>query len=113
MRIGRIQNNYSLEGFQLVKDQQLSFVEICCNSEEEALALVAKKEDVKQVIAQTGNFSYTMSGAHTGGFWGFRDLILEEEKAVTRYLMVDSNVVLEEGPVHFGPCISEIWEYTL
>ncbi len=66
-----------------------------------------------KVIAQTGNFSYTMSGAHTGGFWGFRDLILEEEKAVTRYLMVDSNVVLEDGPVHFGPCISEIWEYTL
>lgn len=54
MRIGRIQNNYTLEGFQLVKDQNLTFAEICCNNEEEAMALVAKKEDVRQVIAQTG-----------------------------------------------------------
>lgn len=54
MRIGRIQNNYTLEGFQLVKDQGLSFAEICCNNEEEAMALVSKKEDLRQVIAQTG-----------------------------------------------------------
>lgn len=66
-----------------------------------------------KVIAQTGNFSYTMSGADTGGFWGFRDLVIEEEKAVSRYIMVDSDVVLEEGHVHFDRQISEIQEYTL
>lgn len=54
MRLGRIQNNYSLEGFQLVKEQQLSFVEVCCNSEEEALNLVAKKADIKKAMEQTG-----------------------------------------------------------
>ena len=66
-----------------------------------------------KVIAQTGNFSYTMSGAHTGGFWGFRDLVIGEDRAVSRYIMVDSDVVLEEGPVHFARQISEIQEYTL
>ena len=31
MRIGRIQNNYTAEGFDLVKEQGLDFIEICCN----------------------------------------------------------------------------------
>jgi len=66
-----------------------------------------------KTIAQTGNFSYTMSGAHTGGFWGFRDLLLSEEKAVSRYIMVESDVVLENGIVHFDRRVSEIQEYSL
>ena len=66
-----------------------------------------------KVIAQTGNFSYTMSGADTGGFWGFRDLVIEENKAVSCYIMADSDVVLEEGRVHFDGRISQILEYTL
>ena len=66
-----------------------------------------------KVIAQTGNFSYTMSGAHTGGFWGFRDLVISEKKAVSRYIMVDSDVVLEQGPVHFEGRLSETMEYDL
>ena len=66
-----------------------------------------------KVIAQTGNFSYTMSGAANGGFWGFRDLVIEEEKAVSSYIMVDSDVVLEEGPVHFDRWINQIAEYPL
>lgn len=66
-----------------------------------------------KVIAQTGNFSYTMSGADTGGFWGFRDLMLSGEKAVSRYIMADCDVVLENGPTHFDRWINEIQEYTL
>ena len=71
------------------------------------------EEFAGKVIAQTGNFSFTMSGAHTGGFWGFRDLLLEEGKAVSRYIMVDSHVILEEGPVFFAGRLSEIQEYIL
>ena len=66
-----------------------------------------------KVIAQTGNYSYTMSGAANGGFWGFRDLVIGEDKAVSRYIMVDSDVILEEGPVHFDRWINEIAEYSL
>ena len=66
-----------------------------------------------KVIAQTGNFSYTMSGAANGGFWGFRDLVIEDTKATSSYIMVDSDVILEEGPVHFGRWVNETVEYPL
>lgn len=66
-----------------------------------------------KVIAQTGNFSYTMSGAHRGGFWGFRDLVIREDKAVSSYIMVESSVILEDGPVRFDRWVNEIAEYTL
>ena len=66
-----------------------------------------------KVIAQTGNFSYTMSGAANGGFWGFRDLVIEDKKATSSYIMVDSDVILEEGPVHFGRWVNETVEYEL
>ena len=66
-----------------------------------------------KIIAQTGNYSYTMSGAANGGFWGFRDLVIEDDKAVSSYIMTDSDVILEEGPVHFDRWVNEIAEYQL
>jgi hypothetical protein len=54
-----------------------------------------------------------MSGAANGGFWGFRDLIIEDKKATSSYIMVDSDVILEEGPVHFGRWVNETVEYPL
>ena len=66
-----------------------------------------------KIIAQTGNYSYTMSGAANGGFWGFRDLVIEDDKAVSSYIMTGSDVILEEGPVHFDRWVNEIAEYQL
>ena len=54
MRLGRIQNNYSAEGFGLVKEQGLEFVEICCNSQADAEKLVLAKEEIKKVISDSG-----------------------------------------------------------
>lgn len=54
MRLGIIQNNYSAEGFDIVKNRGLKFIEICCNNDEEAKKLVASKEDVKKEIVRTG-----------------------------------------------------------
>ena len=54
MRIGRIQNKYTAEGFDLVKSQGLDFIEICCNLDEDVERLVAAKEDVKAQIKRTG-----------------------------------------------------------
>lgn len=54
MRLGRIQNNYTEAGFDLVKESGLSFIEICCNRASEADALIQAKEDVKAQIARTG-----------------------------------------------------------
>ena len=66
-----------------------------------------------KVIAQTGNFSYSMSGASTGGFWGFRDLVIKDDHAVSSYIMVDSDVLLDEGPTHFDRWVNAVVEYTL
>ena len=66
-----------------------------------------------KIIAQTGNYSFTMSGAANGGFWGFRDLVIEDDKAVSSYIMTGSDVILEEGPVHFDRWVNEIAEYQL
>lgn len=54
MRLGRIQNKYTAEGFDLVASQGLSFIEICCNNAQEAQALIDAKESVKTEIARTG-----------------------------------------------------------
>lgn len=54
MRLGRIQNNYTKEGFDLVLSQGLSFVEICCNNRGEAEKLVAAKDSIKEQILRTG-----------------------------------------------------------
>lgn len=66
-----------------------------------------------KVIAQTGNFSYTMSGADTGGFWGFRELVIGENEAVSRYIMVDSTVILDGQEVNFDRRVSAVAEYAL
>lgn len=54
MRLGRIQNNYTAEGFDLVKSTGLDFIEICCNSAEDADRLIAARESVRAEIARTG-----------------------------------------------------------
>ena len=54
MRIGRIQNNYTEAGFDLVKNTNLEFIEICCNNQAEAEKLISNKESIKAQIARTG-----------------------------------------------------------
>ena len=100
------------EGFrQLVRDPRVKGLFMGHSHDHRLIALGPEWGD--KVIAQTGNFSYTMSGAHTGGFWGFRDLRIRGDRAVSSYIMVESSVVLEEGPVTFGRRVSEVAEYEL
>ena len=54
MRLGRIQNNYTAEGFDLAAAQGMEFIEICCNYDEDAQKLIAAQDDVKAQIARTG-----------------------------------------------------------
>ena len=66
-----------------------------------------------KLIAQTGNYSFTMSGASNGGFWGFRDLVIEKDKAVSSYIMAERTVILEGKSVRFDRWVNETVEYTL
>ena len=52
-----------------------------------------------------------MSGAHRGGFWGFRDLVIEKDKAVSSYIMAESTVILEGETVRFDRWVNETVEY--
>ena len=54
MRLGRIQNHYTAEGFDEVAAQGLEFIEICCNDDGEAQKLIDAQDDVKAQIARTG-----------------------------------------------------------
>ena len=51
-------------------------------------------------IAQTGNFSYTSEKDTVSTFWGFRDLVIKEGKAVSAYTVVESDAVLNGERVH-------------
>ncbi|MCQ2385596.1 MAG: sugar phosphate isomerase/epimerase [Clostridia bacterium] len=53
MRLGRIQNDYTAKGFDLVKKQNLDFLEFCCNSQEEAEKLVAAVPAVQAECRRT------------------------------------------------------------
>lgn len=54
MRLGRIIGNYDSEGFDLVKNSGLEFVEICCNYQQDNDKIIAAKDDIKAQIARTG-----------------------------------------------------------
>lgn len=54
MRLGRIQNDYSAEGFDRVKAEELEFIEICCNNQMLAEELIEAKSDVAEQIKRTG-----------------------------------------------------------
>ena len=54
MRLGRIQNDYSAAGFDLVRESGLDFIEICCNYDRDVERLVASRDAVKGEISRTG-----------------------------------------------------------
>ena len=53
------------------------------------------------VIAETGNFSYTLEKDLTKGFWGFRDLVITPDTAVSHYIVAESNAIIDGKQVHF------------
>ena len=54
MRLGRILDKYTAEGFDAVKASNLEFVEFCCNNAAEADALIAAKSTILAESARTG-----------------------------------------------------------
>ena len=63
-----------------------------------------------KTIAQLGNFSFTRGDFQTT-FWGFRDLLITKDKAVSRYLQRESDVVIKGVPTHIDARISDIVYY--
>ena len=53
MRIGRI-SSYTKEGFDIAKSQDMQFIEICCNTEKDAAAVIRGAEEIKENSQRTG-----------------------------------------------------------
>ncbi len=60
-----------------------------------------------KIIAQTGNFSYSFYTAYPTGdindvydsFWGFRELVIHDESAVSNYIIAESDVATINGEI--------------
>ena len=114
MRLGRIQNNYTKEGFDAVKETGLSFIEICCNSEEDMIALCQAEESVKEEIARTG------IDVSSVGRWNhtiLEDGRIHEGRLQGYYALLDTAIALGARTFVVGcnldPTVSLYQNYTL
>ncbi len=66
-----------------------------------------------KVIAQTGCFAWdnTFGAMSTTGTWGVRDLIITENHAVSRYIVIDQALVVDGTPKHYPAEIDSVVEY--
>ena len=91
MRLGRIQNNYSAEGFDIAKKGGNEFIEICCNYDNELDNLVASVEDIKAQIARTGiDVSSVGKWNHSIQEKG----VINEEKKQKYFALLDAAIAL-------------------
>lgn len=91
MRLGRIQNNYTKEGFDEVLAQELSFIEICCNYDENGENLINSVESVKSEIERT---KIPVSAV---GRWNHhlqKDGIVDKNNEVLYHRLLDSAIDL-------------------
>ena len=63
-----------------------------------------------KIQAQTGNFSYT-NGSYDTAFWGFRDLIITEDSAISSYIQVECDVVLNGEERHYDRKLTEVVDF--
>ena len=91
MRIGRIQNDYTEKGFGLVKEQGLSFAELCMNSQAESEALVSSRESILAAAKATG------IDVSSVGRWNHdvaENGVINAEKAKSYYELLDAAIYL-------------------
>lgn len=66
-------------------------------------------------ILQCGNFSYSGDSETTddilNSFWGFRDLVITQEKAVSRYIIAESDATVNGNKYHLERAIKSVMPY--
>lgn len=63
-----------------------------------------------KIQAQTGNFSYT-NGSLDTSFWGFRDLVITDDSAVSSYIQVECDVVINGEQRHYDRTVTEVVDF--
>lgn len=64
-----------------------------------------------KVIAQIGNFSFIGEKDGEENFWGFRDLVITADGATSRYIRVESNIMIDSRLTHIERKLFNIVEY--
>lgn len=64
-------------------------------------------------IAETGNYSYTSMEDMVSTFWGMRDLVIENGRAVSRYIIDENRAVIDGKEVLIPRQTVETIEYEL
>lgn len=54
MKLGMIKNDCDAKGFEYVKGKGLEFIELCCNFTPDAQRFITRKDEIKNLIADTG-----------------------------------------------------------
>lgn len=114
MKLGRIQNNYSAEGFDSVKEMGLNFLEICCNNEEDTVHLCAAVEAIREQIARTG------IRVSSVGRWNhnvLQDGTIHPEREAKYHALLDAAIAISASTFVVGcnldPSVSLYQNYTL
>ena len=63
-----------------------------------------------KIQAQTGNYSYT-NGSYDTAFWGFRDLIITEDSAITSYVQAECEVELGGEERYYERTLTEVVDF--
>ena len=64
-----------------------------------------------KVIAQTGSFASMSGTVSDTNFWGFRDLLIVGDRAVSRYIVAESDAVVDNVQTHFNRKITGVAIY--
>jgi sugar phosphate isomerase/epimerase len=114
MRLGRIHLSHSGEAFDEIKDEGLSFIEICCNNLSDMKSVVADEKTIKENILRTGiEVSAVGRWNHTVNLGGS----LDREELDAYFELIDSAIRLGAGTFVAGinkcPEVSLYKNYTL
>ena len=58
------------------------------------------RDSLGKLMLMTGNYSYSSEKPAQDSLWGFRDLILTDESALSRYITVDADYVIDGKELH-------------
>ena len=64
-----------------------------------------------KTIAQTGCFAAPSGTISKTNFWGFRDLVIVGDRATTRFIVAESDAVVDGVQTHFNRYLSEVKLY--
>ena len=103
------------------RNESEEFKEFCKN-EKRIIAMmcghihVSKVWDMREAFGKmmlmTGNYSYSSEKPAEDSLWGFRDLILTDNSAESRYITVDADYIIDGKELHRDYGYQDTYKFT-